>query len=126
MFKPRLIASRRSIFVGAAFLWGAQFVDCRSPADVLARPQCRLPSDLFFVMDASSRANHIDVRYKFVKVLKKKKIIKLQYCESKKMSADILTKTLPAPRISKLRELVILSGNECCKSATTEVKICDF
>uniref|UniRef100_A0AAV1V6E9 Reverse transcriptase Ty1/copia-type domain-containing protein n=1 Tax=Peronospora matthiolae TaxID=2874970 RepID=A0AAV1V6E9_9STRA len=60
--------------------------------------------------DASGRAKHIDVRFKFVKDLETKKMLKVQYCESKSMRADILTKTLPAPRLSQLRGLVMLSG----------------
>uniref|UniRef100_A0AAV1V4T6 Polyprotein n=1 Tax=Peronospora matthiolae TaxID=2874970 RepID=A0AAV1V4T6_9STRA len=60
--------------------------------------------------DTSGRAKHIDVRLKFVKDLETKKMLKVQYCESKGMRADILTKTLPAPRLSQLRGLVMLSG----------------
>uniref|UniRef100_A0AAV1U228 Polyprotein n=1 Tax=Peronospora matthiolae TaxID=2874970 RepID=A0AAV1U228_9STRA len=57
----------------------------------------------------SGRVKHIDVRYKFVKDLAKKDLLTVQYCESKKMRADILTKTLPAPRLSELRGLMMLS-----------------
>nr|CCA27150.1 AlNc14C466G11806 [Albugo laibachii Nc14] len=60
--------------------------------------------------DTSGRSKHIDVRYKFAKHLKKKKMLKVQYCESKSIRADILTKTLPAPRLSQLRGLVMITG----------------
>uniref|UniRef100_A0AAV1TXT7 Polyprotein n=1 Tax=Peronospora matthiolae TaxID=2874970 RepID=A0AAV1TXT7_9STRA len=60
--------------------------------------------------DTSGREKHIDVRYKFVKDIAKKDLVTVQYCESKKMRADILTKTVPAPRLSELRGLMMLSG----------------
>nr|CCA28014.1 pol polyprotein putative [Albugo laibachii Nc14] len=44
--------------------------------------------------DTSGRVKHSDVRYKFVKNLASKKVIKIQYCESKIMRADILTKVI--------------------------------
>uniref|UniRef100_A0AAV1T2N7 Polyprotein n=1 Tax=Peronospora matthiolae TaxID=2874970 RepID=A0AAV1T2N7_9STRA len=60
--------------------------------------------------DTSGRAKHIDVRYKFVKDLAKNDLLTVQYCESKKMRADILTKTLPSHRLSELRGMMMLSG----------------
>nr|CCA14418.1 PREDICTED: copia proteinlike putative [Albugo laibachii Nc14] len=60
--------------------------------------------------DTSVRAKHTDVRYKFIKDLEKKKMLKVQYCEFKSMGADILTKTLLAPRLSQFRGLVMLTG----------------
>ncbi|OWY90531.1 Copia protein [Phytophthora megakarya] len=59
--------------------------------------------------DASGQAKHIDVRFKFVKNFAKKKVLEVLYCESKSMRADILTKTLPAPRLDDLRDLVMIS-----------------
>ena len=47
----------------------------------------------------SGRAKHIDVRYKFVKDLEKKKVIKVKYCESNCIRAHILTKVLLALRL---------------------------
>ncbi|GMF64040.1 unnamed protein product [Phytophthora fragariaefolia] len=58
--------------------------------------------------DTSGRAKHIDIRYKFVKDLARKKALDVAYCESKEMRADILTKALPAPRLEELRGLVML------------------
>ena len=59
--------------------------------------------------DTSGRVKHSDVRYKFVKNLASKKVIKIQYCESKIMRADILTKVVLAPRLTELRVLLILT-----------------
>ncbi|OWZ21029.1 Retrotransposon protein [Phytophthora megakarya] len=42
--------------------------------------------------DTSGRAKHIDVRFKLVKDLSRKKAPEVNYCESKAMRADILTK----------------------------------
>ncbi|KAE8909453.1 hypothetical protein PF005_g18783 [Phytophthora fragariae] len=61
--------------------------------------------------DTTRRANHIDVRYKFIKDLFKKEVLKVEYCESKAMRAHNLTKVLPAPRLDELRGLVMLMGS---------------
>ena len=53
--------------------------------------------------DSSGRAKHIDVRHKFVKDYSKKRVLKVVYCESKMMRADVLTKTFPAPRLREPR-----------------------
>ncbi|KAE9329513.1 hypothetical protein PR003_g15543, partial [Phytophthora rubi] len=58
--------------------------------------------------DTTGHAKHIDTRHKFVKDFAKKKVLLINYCESKKMRADVLTKVLPAPRLVELRELVML------------------
>ncbi|KAG2889566.1 hypothetical protein PC116_g17126 [Phytophthora cactorum] len=42
--------------------------------------------------DTSGRAKHIDTRHKFVKDFAKKNVLRVEYCESVKMRADILTK----------------------------------
>ncbi|KAE8991915.1 hypothetical protein PR002_g20705 [Phytophthora rubi] len=52
--------------------------------------------------DTSGRAKHIDIRLKFIKDLSRNKGLNVSYCESKLMRADILTKTLPAPRLEEL------------------------
>ncbi|KAG6603126.1 Integrase catalytic core protein [Phytophthora cinnamomi] len=59
--------------------------------------------------DTSGRAKHIDIRLKFIKDLSRNKGLNVSYCESKLMRADILTKTLPAPRLEELRVLVMLT-----------------
>nr|CCA24809.1 unknown protein putative [Albugo laibachii Nc14] len=58
--------------------------------------------------DTYERVKHIDVRYKFVKSLPSKKVIKIKYCESKIMLSSILTKVVPASRHAELRELSCL------------------
>uniref|UniRef100_A0AAV1T532 Integrase catalytic domain-containing protein n=1 Tax=Peronospora matthiolae TaxID=2874970 RepID=A0AAV1T532_9STRA len=50
-------------------------------------------------------AKHVDVRMKFICDYAKKGIVKPEFVESKLMKADLLTKTLPAPRVAELREL---------------------
>ncbi|KAE8884915.1 hypothetical protein PF010_g28249 [Phytophthora fragariae] len=60
--------------------------------------------------DTTGHAKHIDTRHKFVKDFVKKKVLLINYCESKKMRADVLMKVLPAPRLAELRGLVMLSG----------------
>ncbi|GMF18322.1 unnamed protein product [Phytophthora fragariaefolia] len=57
----------------------------------------------------SGRAKHTDIRFKFIKDLPRNKGLEVSYCESKLMRADILTKTLPAPRLEELRVLVMLT-----------------
>ncbi|KAE9361908.1 hypothetical protein PF008_g574 [Phytophthora fragariae] len=59
--------------------------------------------------NTSGRAKHIDIRYKFVNDLARKKALRVVYCESKSMRSDILTKSMPAPRIEGLRGLVMLT-----------------
>ncbi|KAE8889350.1 hypothetical protein PF007_g14784 [Phytophthora fragariae] len=59
--------------------------------------------------DTSGRAKHIDIRLKFIKDLSRNKGLNVSYCESKLMRADILTKTLPGPRLEELRVLVMLT-----------------
>ncbi|KAE8984489.1 hypothetical protein PR003_g22285 [Phytophthora rubi] len=45
----------------------------------------------------------------FIKDLSRNEGLNVSYCESKLMRADILTKTLPAPRLEELRVLVMLT-----------------
>ncbi|KAE9261643.1 hypothetical protein PF008_g32798 [Phytophthora fragariae] len=59
--------------------------------------------------DTSGRAKHIDIRLKFIKDLSRNKGLNVSYRESKLMRADILTKTLPGPRLEELRVLVMLT-----------------
>ena len=50
------------------------------------------------------RTKHIETRYFYVRDLKEKKMVDLQYCPTEKMLADILTKPLQNLRIKMLRE----------------------
>ncbi|DAZ97926.1 TPA: hypothetical protein N0F65_007267 [Lagenidium giganteum] len=58
--------------------------------------------------ETSGRAKHIDVKIKFVSDCTKKGIIKPRYVRSEAMPADLLMKSLPAPRVQALRELIHL------------------
>ena len=50
------------------------------------------------------RSKHIDIKYHFVRNEVARKNIKLQYCDSKSMIADILTKPLPRDCFTHLSE----------------------
>ena len=53
-----------------------------------------------------SRTKHIDIKYHYVREAVKKSEIDVQYCETKRMIADTLTKGLPKPAFEKLRGLM--------------------
>ena len=63
------------------------------------------------------RSKHIDIKYHFIRNEIKKGIIKVEYLQSNKMVADILTKPLCAPLFLKLRDLLnikeIIIEGEC-------------
>ncbi|CAH0485387.1 unnamed protein product, partial [Peronospora farinosa] len=48
------------------------------------------------------RAKHIDIKYHHIRDEVKRGEVKLQYCETSIMLADILTKALPGPRHKKM------------------------
>ena len=50
------------------------------------------------------RSKHIDIRYHFVRNEVARKNIKLQYCDSKSMIADVLAKPLPRDCFQRLSE----------------------
>ena len=50
------------------------------------------------------RSKHIDIKYHFVRNEVARKNIKLQYCDSKSMIADVLTKPLPRDCFQRLSE----------------------
>ena len=50
------------------------------------------------------RLKHIDIKYHFVRNEVARKNIKLQYCESKSMIADVLTKPLPRDCFQRLSD----------------------
>ena len=58
--------------------------------------------------DSAGRAKHIAVRLKSIKDYSKNKVIKVMYCESRFMRADLLTKRIAAPRLTQLRKLISL------------------
>lgn len=57
---------------------------------------------------SAERSKHIAVRLKFSKDYSQKEAIKVDYCESRYMRADTLTRTFSAPRFNALRKLVSL------------------
>jgi len=50
-----------------------------------------------------SRTKHIDIKYHYVRESVEEKNIKLVYCSTEGMIADILTKGLPKPKFEQLR-----------------------
>ena len=52
------------------------------------------------------RAKHIDIKFHYICEQVKKKAIQLEYCESKNMVADMLTKALLSTQFVKLREML--------------------
>ena len=53
-----------------------------------------------------SRTKHIDIKYHYVRESVEEKNIKLVYCSTAGMIADILTKGLPKPKFEQLRFLL--------------------
>ena len=51
------------------------------------------------------RTKHVDIKYHFIRDLVEAERIKLTYCASENMVADMLTKGLPIKQFEKLREL---------------------
>ena len=52
------------------------------------------------------RAKPIDIKFHYIREQVEKKAIQLEYCESKNMVADMLTKTLLSSQFVKLREML--------------------
>ena len=50
-------------------------------------------------------AKHIDIKFLYIREQVEKKAIQLEYCESKDMVADMLTKALLSSQFVKLREM---------------------
>lgn len=53
-----------------------------------------------------TRSKHIDVKYHYIRELKKKKEVIFEYCPSDRMQADIMTKPLGFIKIQRLRESI--------------------
>jgi hypothetical protein len=53
-----------------------------------------------------SRMKHIDIRYHFTREKVEAKEVVLEYCETNKMVADILTKAIGRPKFEQLRTLM--------------------
>ena len=52
------------------------------------------------------RTKHIDIKFHYIREQVEKKAIQLEYCESKNMVADMLTKALLSSQFVKLREML--------------------
>ena len=46
-----------------------------------------------------ARTKHIDIRFHFIRWVVEDKKIKLVYCPTEDMVADVLTKALPSPKV---------------------------
>lgn len=57
----------------------------------------------FSVEKLNFETKHIDIKYHSIQNLTNARTIDLEYCSSKDMTADILTKPLPKPYFFKLR-----------------------
>ena len=56
---------------------------------------------------SQKRTRYIDIRYHFIRDYTRDGTIKLIYCDTKRMLADILTKTLPKPQHEHLRNQIL-------------------
>ena len=56
---------------------------------------------------SQKRTRYIDIRYHFIRDYTQDGTIKLIYCETKRMLADILTKALPKPQHERLRNQIL-------------------
>ncbi|UYV77008.1 hypothetical protein LAZ67_14002803 [Cordylochernes scorpioides] len=61
----------------------------------------------------SSRTKHIATKIHHLKDLQKKTVIKMIYCPTGDMKADLLTKPLPRPTFEKLRYNLVMSPHSC-------------
>ena len=59
------------------------------------------------------RTKHIDIKYHFVRDLVEAGRIKVEYCASENMIADILTKGLRINRFEMLRQLAGIAESTC-------------
>ncbi len=59
------------------------------------------------------RTKHIEIKYHFIRDLVESGRIKLAYCPSEDMVADVLTKGLPISQFEKLRMLMELCEHPC-------------
>ena len=54
-----------------------------------------------------NRTKHIDIKYNYIKEEIKNKNIQLKWVETRKQLADILTKAVPGPQFSLLRDKLL-------------------
>ena len=61
------------------------------------------------------RAKHIGIKYHFIHELVSDGTVKLRYCPTEEMIADMLTKSLPHDRFNKLRHMAGVRSMPSCK-----------
>jgi hypothetical protein len=55
---------------------------------------------------SKARSKHIDIRYHYIREQVRGKRIKVNYCETSKMPADLFTKPLPFVTLDRLKQLI--------------------
>ena len=61
------------------------------------------------------RARHIGIKYHFIRELVSDGTVKLRYCPTEEMIADMLTKSLPHDRFNELRHMAGVRSMPSCK-----------
>lgn len=61
------------------------------------------------------RAKHIGIKFHFIRELVSDGTVKLQYCPTEEMIADMLTKGLPRDQFNKLRQMAGITAMPGCK-----------
>ena len=56
------------------------------------------------------QAKHVDIKYHFIREHIANAAVKLEYCSSEEMTADIFTKALNSAKCTKLRNLLGVSS----------------
>jgi hypothetical protein len=67
-----------------------------------------------------NRTKHIDIRFHYIREAVQNEVIKLEYCPTNDMIADLLTKPLPKGQFEKLREAMGLSI--CQSSGSVDIR----
>lgn len=63
------------------------------------------------------RTKHIDIRYHFVREKVEDGQVVLQYCSTKDMKADMMTKPIPAVQFEFLRNMLGIQGSRTAESS---------
>ena len=69
-----------------------------------------------------SRTKHIDIKHHFLREKIESSEVKLIYCPTDQMKADILTKALPGPKFVSMREMLGLTITDHSTSGSVGVK----
>lgn len=68
------------------------------------------------------RTKHIDIRYHFVREKVEDGQVVLEYCPTKDMKADMMTKPIPAPQFEHLRDMLGIQGSTAVESSGSVVE----